>query len=84
MEDQNDKPARTPSHIAYQVSEGADGKAFFNRVGSAFAHKDGNGFNVVLGSVPVDGRITLRTAKERLADDGSKKPEKARDQEQER
>lgn len=63
----SDQPkGNRPSHFAYHVRESEDGKAFFNRVGSAFAHKDGNGFNVVLDSVPVDGRVTLRTPTERL------------------
>ncbi len=57
-----------PSHIAYQVRQGAEGgAAHFNRIGSAFAHKDGQGYNLRLDSVPVDGRITLRTAKDRIA-----------------
>lgn len=55
-----------PSHIAYQVSEREDGKAFFNRCGSAFKHKDGQGFNVVLDAVPVSGQVVLRTPQERL------------------
>ena len=59
-------PKRRPSHIAYSVREGKEGKAFFNRVGSAFQHKDGNGFDVALDATPVNGRITLRTPKERL------------------
>ena len=57
---------RGPSHVAYQVNKGEDGKAYFNRVGSAFEHRDGQGYNVVLDSVPVDGRVTLRTPQERL------------------
>jgi hypothetical protein len=61
---ETEKPKR-PSHIAYQVRDGAEGASHFNRIGSAFAHKDGQGFNLKLDSVPVDGRITLRTAKER-------------------
>jgi hypothetical protein len=62
-----DEPkAKGPSHIAYQVREGAEGTSHFNRIGSAFAHKDGQGFNLQLDSVPVDGRVTLRTAKDRL------------------
>lgn len=61
-----EKPKR-PSHIAYQVRDGAEGTSHFNRIGSAFAHKDGQGFNLMLDSVPVDGRITLRTAKDRIA-----------------
>ena len=61
------KPAASkPSHIAYQVREGNEGKSFFNRVGSAFAHGDGKGFNLMLDSVPVDGRLTLRTPQERM------------------
>lgn len=59
---------KRPSHIAYQVREGQEGQSYFNRVGCAFAHKDGQGFNIMLEAMPVDGRITLRTPKERLAD----------------
>ncbi|MEM6463200.1 MAG: hypothetical protein AAF724_14915 [Pseudomonadota bacterium] len=57
---------KRPSHIAYHVREDKEGKAYFNRVGSAFAHKDGEGFNVILDAVPVDGNLTLRTPKERV------------------
>jgi len=55
-----------PSHIAYQVRETEEGGAYFNRVGAAFAHKDGDGYSVILDSMPVDGRVTLRTLQERL------------------
>ena len=61
-----DGAANMPSHYAYQVNESQDGKSYFNRVGAAFAHKDGEGFNIVLDAVPVDGRVTLRTPQERL------------------
>jgi len=63
---ENEKP-NGPSHIAYQVQQGAEGAAHFNRIGSAFAHKDGQGFNLKLDSMPVDGRVTLRTTKDRIA-----------------
>jgi hypothetical protein len=63
-----DQKPKSPSHIAYQVRDGAEeGTSHFNRIGAAFAHKDGQGFNLKLDSVPVDGRITLRTAKDRIA-----------------
>ncbi len=69
MSDQeNDAGKKHPSHHAFQVNEGQDGKSYFNRVGAAFEHRDGQGFNVVLDSVPVDGRVTLRTPQERLQD----------------
>lgn len=72
MDDQNDgqnpkeKTTTRPSHIAYHVRESDEGKAFFNRVGSAFAHKDGKGFNVLLDSTPVNGKVSLRTVEDRI------------------
>ena len=62
----DDRQPRRPSHFAYQVNEGQEGKSYFNKVGAAFAHRDGQGYNVVLDSVPVDGRVTLRTPQERI------------------
>jgi hypothetical protein len=35
------------------------------RIGSACAHADGNGFNIQLGTVPLDGRVALRIATEK-------------------
>ncbi|MEM0929596.1 MAG: hypothetical protein AAGI89_09925 [Pseudomonadota bacterium] len=59
-------PKVRPSHIAYQVDQGSDEKSYFSRVGAAFAHRDGQGFNVKLKSFPVDGQIVLRAPKDRL------------------
>ncbi len=62
----NDKSESTasklPSHIAYQVRDRESGKGFFTRIGVAWKHKDGNGFNIQIESIPLDGRITLRVA----------------------
>ena len=48
---------------AYSVREfdGADGKKArsWTRIGVAFPHKDGTGFNVEVHSFPLDGRIVL-------------------------
>jgi hypothetical protein len=57
--------ARTPTHVAYHVRDAKLGQGFWTRVGSAWAHKDGKGFNLQLDIVPLDGRITLRVAKEK-------------------
>lgn len=73
-----------PSHIAFSVREGEEGKAYFNRIGSAFPHKDGQGFNVMLDATPVDGRVTLRTPKERLDDMNEGKRSKTRGATQQR
>jgi hypothetical protein len=62
----DDDQSNKPSPIAYQVTERDDGKSYFNRVGSAFKHKDGKGFNVMLDATPVNGQVVLRTPQERL------------------
>ncbi len=59
--------SKVPSHVVYHVREieGRD-KSFWTRIGSAWAHADGQGFNVQLeGLVPLDGRLTLRVATEK-------------------
>jgi len=35
-------------------------KADWNKVGVAFPHSDGKGYNVVLHALPVDGKLVLR------------------------
>ncbi len=57
--------SKTPSHVAYQVRDRDGGKGFWTRIGAAWAHADGQGFNVQLEVVPLDGRITLRVASEK-------------------
>ncbi len=57
---------KEPAYVAYHVKEGSKGQSYFNKIGAAFEHKDGQGYNVVLDATPVNGRVTLRSAKERL------------------
>ena len=52
--------SKSPSHIAYHVRDREGGKGFWTRIGSAWAHADGKGFNVQLDVAPLDGRISLR------------------------
>ena len=61
------KPAgKAPSHVVYQVRDRGEGqKSFWTRIGAAWAHADGKGFNVQLEVVPLDGRVTLRIASEK-------------------
>jgi hypothetical protein len=56
--------SKSPSHVAYQVRDREGKKGFWTRIGSAWAHADGQGFNIQLEVVPLDGRITLRVASE--------------------
>lgn len=55
--------SNSPTHVAYQVRDG-NSKGFWHRIGAAWAHKDGKGFNIELTCVPLDGKITLRVATE--------------------
>jgi len=57
--------SNAPTHIAYHVRDTGDGKGFWTRIGSAWANKDGKGFNIQIDIVPLDGRITLRVAEEK-------------------
>ena len=53
--------SKAPTHIAYHVRDRDGKKGFWTRIGSAWSHTDGKGFNIQLdGLVPLDGRITLR------------------------
>ena len=63
----NDTTPKAPSHVAYQVREREGQKSFWTRIGSAWPHADGKGFNIQLEVVPLDGRITLRVATEKKA-----------------
>jgi hypothetical protein len=56
-----------PTHIAYHVDKDASGKNFWKRIGAAWAHKDGNGFNLQLEFLPADKNITIRSASKKAA-----------------
>ena len=57
----NQKPSHKVFVVEDRKGEDDEGDAFWTRVGSAWAHKDGKGFNVVLSALPVNGRLVLRT-----------------------
>ncbi len=58
-------PSKAPSHAVYHVRDRDGKKGFWTRIGSAWAHADGQGFNLQVEMVPLDGRITLRVATEK-------------------
>jgi len=64
MSNSKTSTSKMPSHYAYQVRDGKNGKTFWARIGAAWQHKEGGGFTLLLESVPLDGRITLRIASE--------------------
>jgi hypothetical protein len=57
--------SKTPSHIVYHVRDRESGEGFWTRIGAAWAHNDGKGFNIQIETVPLDGRITLRIPTEK-------------------
>lgn len=52
--------SKAPTHVAYQVRDREGKKGIWTRIGSAWPHADGKGFNLQIEAVPLDGRITLR------------------------
>lgn len=59
---------KKPSYTAFQIIEtgktndNGDDITFWNRIGAAWLNKDGS-INIVLNSVPLDGKIQLRVPK---------------------
>ncbi len=54
---------REPTHIAYHVCDLANGVGSWTSIGSAWAQADGEGFNIQIDIVPLDGYIMLRRVK---------------------
>jgi len=52
--------SRQPTHRAYSVIRREGQDDYWLNIGLAFPHKDGNGFNIVLQAVPLDGKIVCR------------------------
>lgn len=48
-----------PSHAVYLV-EGEGESSYWTKIGSAWAHEDGDGFNITLAAIPVTGRLVIR------------------------
>jgi hypothetical protein len=61
----NAAAAKQPTHIAYQVREREGQDSIWTRIGAAWQHKDGKGFNIAIEAAPLDGRITLRVRTEK-------------------
>lgn len=52
-----------PTYTAYTVHKREGRDDFWIAIGAAFMHQDGDGFNVVLQALPLDGKIVLRPPK---------------------
>lgn len=56
--------SKAPSYYVYHVRDTKTQKSFWTKIGAAWAHTDGNGFNIQMDCVPLDGRLSLRIASE--------------------
>lgn len=75
--------SKKPDSVAYHVQESRDGKSYWNRVGVAWKHQDGNGATVKFESIPVDGWVTLRDLRDgRMQAYEDEQQDQARNQDQ--
>ena len=65
-----------PAYRAYTVIKREGQEDFWLAIGAAFMHQDGDGYNIVLQALPIDGKIVLRLPK----DDQTEKQDQGRNQ----
>ncbi len=54
-----------PTFNVFTVEDRGEGNdPFWLKIGAAFEHKDGKGYNLTLQALPTDGRLVLREYKE--------------------
>ncbi|WP_152048774.1 hypothetical protein [Aureimonas psammosilenae] len=53
-----------PTHGVFVV-EGEGESAYWTKIGAAWSHQDGKGFNISLSAVPLNGRLVLRERTEK-------------------
>lgn len=59
---ENSPNSAKPTHNVFVV-EGDGEKAYWTKIGAAWQHNDGEGLNVTLSALPVNGRIVIRIPK---------------------
>ncbi|WLB57448.1 hypothetical protein [Bradyrhizobium japonicum] len=57
----NEKKNQTPHSIF--VVEGEGDTQFWTKIGAAWPHQDGKGFNIQLSCMPLNGRLVVREPK---------------------
>lgn len=58
-----------PIYNAYTVIKREGQDDYWLNVGAAFAHQDGNGLNIILQAMPLNGKILLRPPKDTSDDE---------------
>jgi hypothetical protein len=62
-------PNQQPTYQAYTVVKREGQDDYWLNIGAAFMHQDGEGFNIVLQALPINGKIVLRPPKVDAKDD---------------
>jgi len=55
--------AQQPNYQAYTVVKREGQDDYWLNIGAAFMHQDGDGYNIVLQALPINGKIVLRLPK---------------------
>lgn len=63
-------------HVVREYGEGKDAGTFWSRVGVAWRHKKGEGYNIQLDALPVDGKLVLLPPSEK--EDDKEPPKRGR------
>ena len=66
-----DRQPAAPTHRAYSVIRREGQDDYWLNLGLVFPHKDGNGFNLILQALPLDGKIVCREIAEEAPEEGS-------------
>ena len=56
----NQTEKKRPDYAVYTVKSYGEDKSRWTQVGAAWENQDGEGFNIILDSLPLDGKLTLR------------------------
>lgn len=57
--------SQSPQFNVYTVEDrGKDQDPFWLKIGAAFPHQDGKGYNIVLSAFPIDNRLVMRAPSE--------------------
>jgi hypothetical protein len=74
-----------PAYQAYTVVKREGQDDFWLNIGAAFMHQDGDGYNIVLQALPINGKIVLRLPKsQEEVHETPKEPERRSDKRRER
>lgn len=69
MTQNNTHNSNKPTHGVYNVIESSSGgKANWQKVGSAWTHRDGQGLNLKLNAIPFTGELVIRVQTDKPAE----------------